>query len=61
VDPNFQGKGIGKELISFVEKNKKRVWLKVLKQNPAFEFYRRLGYKIKSEEGEKYIMEKILK
>lgn len=64
VDPKYQGKGIGKKLMIFVEnkysKRIKKIYLDVLIKNPAVKLYKRLGYKlirIKNKK-QKYVMEK---
>jgi ribosomal protein S18 acetylase RimI-like enzyme len=65
VDSNFQGKGIGKDLMSYVEESYKdkaeKSQLQVLEKNPAVNFYKTLGYKIISKSKNKLTMEKILK
>lgn len=49
----FQRKGIGSEIIRKIQRNAdaqgKRVWLQVLKVNPAVRLYERLGFRVYSE------------
>ena len=49
VDPKSQGKGIGKQLMAFIEnyskKNVKKLLLNVLIVNKAVNFYEKIGYK----------------
>ena len=51
---NYQKQGIGTSLIQLIiekaRKNNKKLWLKVLKSNPAKQLYQRLGF-IKIEES----------
>jgi ribosomal protein S18 acetylase RimI-like enzyme len=62
VNPTYQSKGIGKNLMKFVEeKAPKKVILDVLIKNPAVGFYKKIGYKILKERNDKYFMEKVLK
>jgi len=44
--PNFQGKGIGTEIIKNILNNNidKNIYLRVFKQNPAIMLYKRLGF-----------------
>lgn len=64
--PETQGKGVGKQLLDYVEnqakyKNEKAVFLNVNKYNTAQKFYQNLGYKIVDEEvieiGNGYVMD----
>ncbi|MDN3677767.1 GNAT family N-acetyltransferase [Flavobacterium paronense] len=64
--PNQQGKGIGKELITFIikqakERHQKGLILNVNKKNIAVRFYERLGFEISFEEildiGNGYVMD----
>ena len=55
----FRGKGIGYNLMKqFENKNIKTICLKVWDNNPAVQFYKKLGYKIVEEKDHKYLMEK---
>jgi ribosomal protein S18 acetylase RimI-like enzyme len=58
--PQFQGKGIGSKLIrSLLDEARKKqvpVRLTVLKQNPAFRLYKRLGFSLTGETEIKYEM-----
>ncbi len=60
----FQGSGVGKELMDFVENKIRlyihRIFLEVLIQNPAVNFYKRLDYDVLGKKGNKYVMEKRL-
>jgi ribosomal protein S18 acetylase RimI-like enzyme len=51
--PEFQKQGIGtnilKEIIREAKTSKKRIWLQVLKVNPAINLYRRLGFRVIGE------------
>lgn len=64
--PQTQKSGFGKELIRFLEslareKQLHQLHLNVNKNNPALEFYRRMGFEIETEEqisiGEGFIMD----
>jgi len=47
IHPNFRGKGVGKQLISFAIKNKNITKVDVNEQNKqAFGFYKHLGFQI---------------
>ena len=53
VGENWQGKGIGRELILFAEKFAKKKGIKQMVMNArkvAIGFYQKLGYKIVSDE-----------
>lgn len=60
IDPKFQSRGFGYQIIKSVienPKNKhKKITLSVLKQNPAKDLYFRLGFKIISEDNTSYHM-----
>jgi ribosomal protein S18 acetylase RimI-like enzyme len=54
VSRHSQGKGIGRELMNFVEKYCKKndikfIWLITGKKVPAFKFYKKIGYKYKKD------------
>ena len=58
---DYRGKGIGKELLSFLlscmkEKGYKQVSLSVQKQNPAVRLYKKTGFITVKETDEEYIM-----
>ena len=62
VSRDFQGKGVGKALMRYVERYYKKqgadvIYLLAVKKAPAYKFYKKLGYK----EGETISMEKNLK
>jgi ribosomal protein S18 acetylase RimI-like enzyme len=61
LDPKFQRKGIGQQVIKSVIENalnqKKKVSLSVLKQNPAKVLYQRMGFKIIGEDDSSFIMQ----
>ncbi|WP_160114776.1 N-acetyltransferase [Aquimarina sp. AU474] len=58
--PEFQGKGIGREVISQLiikaEAVKKTLTLKVLKKNPARHLYERIGFTIIAQDRYEYDM-----
>ncbi|MDR6762037.1 ribosomal protein S18 acetylase RimI-like enzyme [Flavobacterium sp. 2755] len=60
IDPKFQKKGLGQQIIEEVIKNalaeKKELVLSVLKANPAKELYERLGFKIIGEDEFSFMM-----
>ena len=60
--PESQGKGVGKQLLSFVletaDRNENRVQLGVLKVNPARRLYERCGFTIIGENEHFYFMER---
>ena len=60
LEPEYQGKGIGKaiidELIHDAKKKQKSVKLSVLKKNPAKRLYLKLGFKIVGEDPHEYFM-----
>lgn len=60
IDPKFQKKGLGQQIIKEVIKNalaeKKELVLSVLKANPAKELYERLGFKIIGEDEFSFMM-----
>ena len=62
---SYQGKGIGKYMMRLMENEAKNHGIKkiefgVFKENPAKEFYLRLGYIIKNDNGSTVKMEKEL-
>lgn len=57
--PSYQKKGIGKYIMKYFETLPfKKIRLHVWDNNPAYRFYKRLGYKTISKNNHKYIMEK---
>lgn len=60
IDPKFQKKGIGQQIIKEVIKNalanNKELVLSVLKVNPAKELYERLGFKTIEEDEFSFMM-----
>ena len=56
----FQRKGIGSEIIRAIQKDaatkEKRIWLQVLKVNPAIRLYKRLGFRTYAETDTHYQM-----
>lgn len=62
INSSFEGRGLGRELITFVEKEfierVHRIFLEVLIQNPAANFYKMLDYDVVGKRGQKYVMEK---
>lgn len=64
INSSFQGTGLGRELMEFVENKIRlyihRIFLEVLIQNPAVNFYKRLDYDVLGKKGNKYVMEKRL-
>ena len=63
---SYQGKGIAKYLMNYFEEfaNSKKyseIELLVWDNNPAKNFYKKLGYKTKSKKDHKYLMVKSLK
>ncbi|PIZ95427.1 MAG: hypothetical protein COX80_04465 [Candidatus Magasanikbacteria bacterium CG_4_10_14_0_2_um_filter_33_14] len=66
LSPNYQGKGIGKFIMTYFEKfahkNKlKNIELQVWDNNPAKDFYKKNGYKIVLRKNHKYTMSKEIK
>jgi len=45
VKKEYQGKGIGKKLFKFATKNKGPLYLGVNAKNPAFKFWKKMGFK----------------
>ena len=56
--PEFQNKGIGKQVLQYLFEKEKIIQLKVLKDNPAKKLYERLGFTIVDEDEHEYHMEK---
>lgn len=60
IDPKYQGKGIGRQIIRSVIENslkqRKDISLSVLKENPAKGLYLRMGFKIIGEDESSYKM-----
>ncbi|MFS1421872.1 MULTISPECIES: GNAT family N-acetyltransferase [unclassified Shewanella] len=58
IHPNFQGKGLGRQVVEQVltEAKFKFVELTVLKDNPAFRLYQRLGFSITGHDQYEYFM-----
>lgn len=60
IDPKFQKRGLGQQIIKDVIKNalaeNKEVFLSVLKVNPAKNLYERLGFKIIGEDESSFMM-----
>ncbi len=62
LSPSYQGKGIGEFLMHYFETlGKKKIRLQVWDNNPAYQFYKRLGYKAIKKINHKVHMEKILR
>ncbi len=58
----YQKKGIGKVLMDYFETlGYNKIILQVWDNNPAFNFYKKLGYKVVKMEKHKYHMEKKIK
>ena len=59
LSPNYQGKGIGSNLMKdFEGLGYKKITLQVWDNNPAVKFYKKIGYKRIKEENHKIHMEK---
>lgn len=60
IHPDFQGQGLGTKIVqSLIEKaGEKYVTLTVLKDNPAFKLYQRLGFVVTGEDEFEYCMRK---
>jgi ribosomal protein S18 acetylase RimI-like enzyme len=57
----YQGKGIGKYLMEYFETlDFHTIRLQVWENNPAYNFYKKIGYNVVSKENHKYLMEKKL-
>jgi ribosomal protein S18 acetylase RimI-like enzyme len=60
IDPIFQGKGLGRQIVaSVIEKalkQNKQITLSVLKENPARELYLRMGFKIIGQDDASFNM-----
>jgi len=62
ISPRYQGKGIGKYLMKYFETlGAKKIILQVWDNNPAFYFYKKLGYYYVKKIKHKIHMEKIIK
>jgi len=59
--PEYQNKGIGKQVLQYLFKKEKTIQLKVLKDNPAKNLYRRLGFITVGEDEHEYHMERASK
>ena len=57
--PEFQGRGIGKAVLTRLSALAGKVTLTVLKENPALALYRRAGFVVTGEDEYEYHMEKI--
>jgi len=64
IAPSLKGKGLGSFLMKMMEKkaksNKKKIKLKTFKNNPAKDFFRKMGYEVVDEDKSSLIMEKNL-
>jgi ribosomal protein S18 acetylase RimI-like enzyme len=58
IHPNFQGKGLGRQVLEQVLKDSQPKYLEltVLKENPAIKLYKRLGFTIFGEDQFEYFM-----
>ena len=54
--PEYQGQGLGSKIIGDLINKNKPIRLQVLKQNPAVELYKKLGFEIVGETDLKYQM-----
>jgi ribosomal protein S18 acetylase RimI-like enzyme len=55
----YRKKGIGKVLMRYFESlHPKKLHLEVWDNNPAFVFYKKLGYNVVERKGHKFVMEK---
>jgi ribosomal protein S18 acetylase RimI-like enzyme len=65
IKKTYQNQGIGTRIIqSILDDNKlnyQRIWLQVLKGNPAIRFYRKLGFQVFSETETHYKMQLIIR
>jgi ribosomal protein S18 acetylase RimI-like enzyme len=60
ISPEYQKKGIGHFLMKYFETlGYSKIKLQVWQKNPAFYFYKKLGYRVISKNKGKYLMEKI--
>ena len=60
--PAYQKKKIGYFLMKYFETlGYRKIKLQVWRSNPAFGFYKKLGYKAVSKKRAKYLLEKLLK
>ncbi len=62
---NVQNKGLGSQILSLVEsevaeKGGKKIILNVYKTNPAIKLYKRNGYEVFADNGDRYAMSKDL-
>ena len=60
IDPKFQGKGIGQQIIKAVidksQSDHKEISLSVLKENPAKALYLRMGFEIIGQDDTSFMM-----
>ena len=57
--PDYQNKRVGSFLMSYFETlGYKKIKLQVWRKNPAFKFYKKIGYSIISRKQGKYLMKK---
>ena len=66
ISKNFQGKGIGRRIMMYLEKSVKKkggstIKLRVFINNPAINLYKRIGYKVIKKQKDSYLMKKKLK
>lgn len=59
--PNYQGNGIGKQVLEQLIEQQKVIRLKVLKENPAKNLYQRMGFLTVNEDDYEYHMELVPK
>jgi ribosomal protein S18 acetylase RimI-like enzyme len=60
--PSYQRRGIGRFLMGYFETlGHRKIKLQVWENNPAFKFYKKIGYRVKQKKDHRYLMEKILK
>lgn len=65
IEKSYQNKGIGTKILQCIIDNNKlkyeRIWLQVLKGNPAIKLYSRLGFKVFAETKAHYKMQLVFK
>jgi ribosomal protein S18 acetylase RimI-like enzyme len=62
LSPAYQGRGIGRFLMDYFETlGYRKIKLQVWENNPAFKFYKKLGYRVKQKKDHRYLMEKVLR